>query len=29
MRWVAREELRSLTFPPADQELLERLAAGT
>jgi 8-oxo-dGTP diphosphatase len=29
MRWVAREELRSLTFPPADEELIERLAAGT
>jgi 8-oxo-dGTP diphosphatase len=29
MRWVARAELRSLTFPPADQELIERLAAGT
>jgi 8-oxo-dGTP diphosphatase len=25
MRWVPREELRSLTFPPADDELIERL----
>jgi 8-oxo-dGTP diphosphatase len=29
MRWVAREELRSLTFPPADEELIGRLAGGT
>lgn len=28
MRWVPREELRSLTFPPADEELIERLAGG-
>jgi 8-oxo-dGTP diphosphatase len=28
MRWVAREDLRSLTFPPADEELIARLAAG-
>jgi mutator protein MutT len=27
MRWVTREELRSLEFPPADRELIERLAA--
>jgi len=25
MRWVAREELRSLEFPPADGELIELL----
>jgi mutator protein MutT len=25
MRWVPREELRSLTFPPADDELIARL----
>jgi 8-oxo-dGTP diphosphatase len=25
MRWVAREELASLGFPPADKELIERL----
>ena len=25
MRWVAREELRSLNFPPADDELIELL----
>lgn len=25
MRWVARSELRSLGFPPADTELIERL----
>lgn len=29
MRWVAREHLRSLAFPPADAELLEMLAPGT
>ena len=27
MRWVPREELRSLEFPPADAELIERLSA--
>jgi 8-oxo-dGTP diphosphatase len=26
MRWVAREELRDLNFPPADDALIERLA---
>ena len=26
MRWVAREELRSLPFPPADEELIRRLS---
>jgi 8-oxo-dGTP diphosphatase len=25
MRWVSREELRSLPFPPADEELIRRL----
>lgn len=29
MRWVAREDLRSLDFPPADAELLDMLAPGT
>jgi 8-oxo-dGTP diphosphatase len=28
MRWVAREELSSLKFPPADDELIALLAAG-
>jgi 8-oxo-dGTP diphosphatase len=28
MRWVAREELRSLEFPPADLELINVLAAA-
>ena len=28
MRWVAREELRSLTFPPADAELIRVLESG-
>ena len=27
MRWVAREELSALEFPPADEELIERLIA--
>ncbi|HYT65735.1 MAG TPA: hypothetical protein VEL51_04915, partial [Vicinamibacterales bacterium] len=27
MRWVAREELQSLKFPPADDELIRVLAA--
>jgi mutator protein MutT len=27
MRWVRRHELKSLGFPPADAELIERLAA--
>ena len=27
MRWVAREELSSLEFPPADEELIARLMA--
>jgi mutator protein MutT len=26
MRWVPREQLRELQFPPADQELIDRLA---
>jgi mutator protein MutT len=26
MRWVPREELRGLPFPPADEELIARLA---
>lgn len=26
MRWVAREELRQLDFPPADRELIEKLS---
>jgi len=28
MRWVAREELASLGFPPADEELITRLTAS-
>lgn len=28
MRWVPREELRSLQFPPADAELVQRLSAS-
>ncbi len=28
MRWVRREELGSLTFPPADEQLIRRLAGG-
>jgi hypothetical protein len=28
MRWVPREELASLTFPPADEELIRSLARG-
>jgi mutator protein MutT len=28
MRWVGREELTSLTFPPADEELIRMLAGG-
>ncbi len=28
MRWVPREELRSLSFPPADEELIQKLAGG-
>lgn len=28
MRWVARTELRSLGFPPADEELIELLTGG-
>lgn len=28
MRWVSREDLASLPFPPADNELLELLASG-
>ena len=26
MRWIGRDELRSLSFPPADTELIDRLA---
>lgn len=29
MRWVAREELRSLGFPPADAELIELLTRSS
>jgi 8-oxo-dGTP diphosphatase len=28
MRWVARGELPSLSFPPADDELIRRLSGG-
>ncbi|PYR94759.1 MAG: 8-oxo-dGTP diphosphatase MutT [Acidobacteria bacterium] len=28
MRWVARDDLRSLKFPPADDELIALLVAG-
>jgi len=28
MRWVSREELRSLPFPAADEELIRRLTQG-
>lgn len=28
MRWVRREELHTLDFPPADAELIERLRSG-
>jgi 8-oxo-dGTP diphosphatase len=28
MRWVSREELRSLPFPPADEELIRRLTTS-
>jgi len=28
MRWVPREELRSLKFPPADEELIRVLESG-
>ncbi len=28
MQWVSREHLRSLEFPPADAELIEKLSAG-
>jgi mutator protein MutT len=28
MRWVARRDLSSLSFPPADEELIARLVAG-
>ena len=28
MRWVAREDLRSLQFPPADDELIALLESG-
>ena len=26
MRWVSREQLRSLSFPPADEELIRKLS---
>jgi len=29
MRWVARDDLASLKFPPADDELIKVLRAGT
>lgn len=29
MRWVGRGELTSLTFPPADEDLIRILAGGT
>jgi 8-oxo-dGTP diphosphatase len=29
MRWVARDQLRTLDFPPADQELIRRLTEET
>ena len=29
MRWVGRGELTSLTFPPADEDLIRMLAGGT
>ena len=28
MRWVGRKDLKSLEFPPADRELIERLSAA-
>ena len=28
MQWAAREALRTLAFPPADAELIEKLGAG-
>ena len=28
MRWVSREELRQLPFPPADEELIRRLTVN-
>jgi 8-oxo-dGTP diphosphatase len=28
MRWIAREELRTLDFPPADREVIESLIAN-
>jgi 8-oxo-dGTP diphosphatase len=28
MRWAARAELPALGFPPADEELIQRLVAG-
>jgi len=28
MRWVRRDELRGLAFPPADSELIDRLSPG-
>lgn len=28
MRWVSREELRRLPFPPADEELIRKLTAN-
>jgi len=29
MRWVARDQLRTLDFPPADQELIRKLTEET
>ena len=29
MRWIAREELARLTFPPADDELIRQLLKGS
>lgn len=29
MRWVTRAELKSLAFPPADEELIRRLVSGS
>lgn len=28
MKWASREELRTMTFPPADEELISRLTAA-
>jgi hypothetical protein len=29
LRWVSREGLAQLSFPPADAELIERLRSGS